>query len=216
MADVVAPHEKQMEQLQPQIEGAPEASSKLASAGDASSGVKPLEPGNENEKLKIATGQQEQGDALERKLGQAKEVSGYSDQTFMDKQGHPIQTRTWQSGDLVQVRAYDQTVQQPKETPDLGQAGSANLALERDWRDGSTRARLNDIETPPDYRGSGIGSHLLGECEQVAGQRSAREIYGAFVPHGENPAAVREFYQKHGYSFRPGAAGGEEVFKQFN
>jgi hypothetical protein len=68
MADVASPHEKQIEQLQPRIEGAPEASQKIAGAKDAASDVQPEEAGSENEKLKIAAAGKEAEGMPETKI----------------------------------------------------------------------------------------------------------------------------------------------------
>ncbi len=217
MTDTPLLPEQNLEKSQPKIEGATEANIKLAKAGDVSPTVKPPEPAQENEKLKLATGEMEQSKSVEHRALQAHDATPYSDKTFADSQGRLIVERTWPSGDLKMVRAYDQNQQTPPEIPNIGQAGSANLTLEHSPHDGSvTRARLNDLETSPTYRGSGIGGHMLNSCEELAQKNKASEIYGAFQPHGENPTAVRDFYQKHGYQFRPGAMGGEEVFKRLN
>jgi len=75
------------------------------------------------------------------------------------------------------------------------------------------RLRINDIETYPAYRGSGVGSEHIREAERIARQHGAREIYGSLGYKSEDEAAVRSFYRKHGYETRSGAMGGEEVYK---
>ncbi len=218
MADAVTPHEKQIEQLQPQIEGAPEASSKLAGAGDASTSVKPLESGNENEKLKIATAGREVGGTTEAKINKVGDASIYPDESFVDKQGRPIVVRTQQNGDLFYVRAYDQNVSQPPtDGAGPGQAGRANLQLQHESQDDKvTRVFLQDIQATPSYREVGVGSKMNEAVEHIARQHGAKEIYGNLSYAAEDESAVRTFYQRNGYSFRPGTVGGEEIFKKLS
>lgn len=214
--DVLASPEQQLEKMSPKIEGATEANAKLTGAKDASSGTTAIESSSENEKLKLATADKAAGATAETRLTRASDQSDYHDSAFKDTKGHSIALRTWHSGDLVQVRAYDQTIQQPKDTPDIGQAGYANLTLERNVSDDSvSRARLNDIETYHNYRGGGLGDEMLRTCEQTAKQNGAQEIYGAFSPRGDADK-VQAFYQRNGYGFRPSAMGGEEIFKKLS
>ena len=126
---------------------------------------------------------------------------------FTDKQGRDMATRTFTNGDAHYIRAYDKGVTQPPESVDLGQAGRANVHIERDGA--ATRARLQDIEVAPSYRESGTGSHLLREAEQVAQKNEAAEIYGL----APDEAETRAWYDRRGYQLRTGAQGGEEVFK---
>ncbi|MBN2003178.1 MAG: GNAT family N-acetyltransferase [Anaerolineae bacterium] len=144
--------------------------------------------------------------------GVANDAGFPQDETFTDKEGRAITTRTWENGDQYMIRAYDQEVQSPPDSPNVGQAGYANLTLERDADDMVDRARLNDIQTSPEYRDSGIGGKMLGTAEQIAQQHDAREIYGNLSYEGDDEGAVRGFYQNHGYDFRA-TAQGEEVFK---
>jgi len=134
------------------------------------------------------------------------------DETFTDKDGRAITTRTWENGDQYMIRAYDQEVQSPPDSPNVGQAGYANLTLERDSNAVVERARLNDIQTSPEYRDSGIGGKMLGTAEHIAQQHNAEEIYGNLSYEAQDEGAVRGFYQNHGYDFRA-TDQGEEVFK---
>lgn len=135
------------------------------------------------------------------------------DVSFSDNQARPITVRTFPSGDNFYVRAYDLQEGVPPETVDPGQAGYANVHLERDVSGDVTRARLNDIQVPPDYRESGIGSAMLDQAETKAQQSGAKEMYGALSYELEDKQAVRGFYQARGYNFRPGGQGGEEIYK---
>lgn len=134
------------------------------------------------------------------------------DETFTDKEERAITTRTWENGDQYMIRAYDQEVQAPPDSPNVGQAGYANLTLERDSNTVVERARLNDIQTAPEYRDSGIGGKMLGTAERIAQQHDAKEIYGNLSYEAQDEGAVRGFYQNHGYDFRA-TDQGEEVFK---
>lgn len=148
-------------------------------------------------------------------LGDVDDTPAYlEDRNFADKTGRPIAMRTWESGDQYMIRAYDQDVQAPPEIPGVGQAGYANLTLERDADDAVTRARLNDIMTSPQYRDSGIGGEMLGKAEQIAQEEGAQEVYGSLSYDAEDESAVRGFYQKHGYDFRA-TDRGEEITKSF-
>jgi hypothetical protein len=71
MTDVAPQHEKQIEQMQPKVEGAAEANRKLRSAADASPGATPLEPSGENERLKLSTSGREGGGTAEATVGNA-------------------------------------------------------------------------------------------------------------------------------------------------
>ncbi|MGC9398134.1 MAG: GNAT family N-acetyltransferase [Anaerolineae bacterium] len=137
------------------------------------------------------------------------------DTNFTDAQGKPITIRTFGSGDQKYIRAYDRDRQPPPERLDRGQAGRANVHLERDLHtDQITRARLQDIETDPAYRESGIGSAMLSVAEQQAQQAGAREMYGSFDPTQKERGKLRDFYTKRGYHLRPTSGGGVEIHKR--
>lgn len=128
------------------------------------------------------------------------------DRTFVDGEGRDMTVRTYENGDSFYIRAYDTDVQQPPERADTGQARRANLLIQRDNR--GARGRLQDIETVPAYRNSGIGSQMLAQAEDVSRQKGAYEIYGL----APGAAGEREWYNHHGYQFRNGSQG-EEVHK---
>lgn len=137
----------------------------------------------------------------------------YGDIDFTDGKGRPITIRTFHSGDQVYIRAYDRNKKAPPERLDAGQAGYANLKFEHGLNKES-RARLQDIQTSPAYRKSGIGSAMLGQAESSARHNGAKEIYGSLSYEKETEATVRKFYRDHGYNTRIGAHGGEEVYKR--
>jgi len=136
------------------------------------------------------------------------------DVNFTDRQGRPITVRTFPGSEQTYIRAYDRTQRVPPEHLDTkGQAGYANLRMER-GPTGDTRARLEDIQTMPSYRGNGIGDVMLGQGEKAARKNGASEIYGVLSYTPKDEAAVRQFYRDHHYSTRPGPQGGDEVYKK--
>lgn len=139
--------------------------------------------------------------------------SAPDDLSFDDHHGRPITVRSFPSGDQFYVRAYDRREGTPPERVDRGQAGRANVHLERNPSGDVARARLQDVEVEPDYRSSGIGSVMLDQAEQHAQQHGAREVYGSLSYEPEDEQAVRGFYRARGYDFRSGVQGGEEVYK---
>jgi len=179
-----------------------------------------------------------QQEALERleteqRIREAQEATrsaeGATERHFADKQGRDMTLcREGAEPDKIQqAEAQDtQTIRQPirlRTYHEGREAGRANLTLETDKTyNHSTghydhvadrRLRINDIETHPAYRGSGVGSEHIREAERIARQHEVREIYGSLSYKAEDEAAVRSFYHKHGYETRPGAMGGEEVYK---
>lgn len=136
------------------------------------------------------------------------------DVNFHDASGSPITVRAFGEGDQKYIRAYDRNRVQPPERPDPGQAGYANLYLERDLHTQQvTRAKLQDIHTSPDYRGRGIGSTMLDTAEQLARQNGAREIYGSLDPGQSKDGSVHDFYTHRGYQTRSFSNGRAEVYK---
>lgn len=130
------------------------------------------------------------------------------DQNYKDASGRDLTMRTYPSGDNFYVRVYDrEKTPQVPETAEYGDVGRANLHLEHD-HEGNTRARLQDIETLPGYQESGTGSVMLNECEGLAKQNNAGEIYG-IAPDDEK---TRQWYSKRGYQFRN--ENGTEVYKE--
>lgn len=151
---------------------------------------------------------------LEAKLGQT-DAPAANRFDYADRQGRTHDVQTWKSGDATRVRAYDRGAGQPPERLSIGQSGYANGTLERDPHTGQVdRMRINDIQTTEGYRNSGLGSQMLRQTEAEAHKAGAREIYGSLSYEPQNEQAVRGFYEKHGYSFRPGPGGGEEVYKR--
>jgi GNAT superfamily N-acetyltransferase len=145
----------------------------------------------------------------------AQDAKSVSDTTFTDHQGRNIDIRTYPSGDSAYIRAYD-TQRKPElpATPQVSDVGQANLHLEKDVNGNVERARLQDINiSNPQYRGSGIGSKMLEDSEAYAKKSNAKEIYGVFSPDSGEEQQTRQWYARHGYGFRPGQSGGEEVFK---
>lgn len=136
------------------------------------------------------------------------------DVNFRDASGSPITVRTFGEGDQKYIRAYDRNRVQPPERPDTGQAGYANLYLERDLQTQQVnRAKLQDIHTSPDYRRRGIGGAMLDTAEQLASQNGAREIYGSLDPGQSKEGSVHNFYTNRGYQTRSFSNGKVEVYK---
>lgn len=97
--------------------------------------------------------------------------------TFKDAQQRDITIQRWGDDGLVQLRAYDNAVGKVPDTPDIGQAGMANLNIEHS-PDGLTHVRLQDIVIPQDYRNSGISSKFLEQTVDIAKAKGAENIYG--------------------------------------
>jgi GNAT superfamily N-acetyltransferase len=124
-----------------------------------------------------------------------------SDMSFTDKAGCPITVRTWESGQQAFIRAYDTSKVPVPEQVNIGQAGYANATLERSM-DGQMRVRLNDLVTPPEYRGVGVGGQMLSQVEQYGRRHGASEIYGQI-----DSQEARDFWARqadHGWSIVPG------------
>lgn len=131
----------------------------------------------------------------------------FPDQQFTDAKGRDLTMRTYPSGDSYYVRTFDdEKTPEPPDRPSYGDAGRANLHMERDARGNVERARLQDIEVPESYQRAGIGGRMLNQCESISRQQNAKEIYGS-APDDER---TREWYAKRGYGFRQG---GREVYK---
>jgi hypothetical protein len=86
MTDVSPRPEKQIEQLPPKLESAPEANAKLAGAKDASPGTLPAEPSSEHEKFRITMTSQDTGGMVEAKLNKARDAiplpGSFSDKAY--------------------------------------------------------------------------------------------------------------------------------------
>ena len=159
----------------------------------------------------------------------ARSAEGTTERHFTDRKGRDMTLRTEgaEPHKIRQVEAQDtQTIRHPirlRTYHEGREAGRANLTLETEKtynpttahydRVADRRLRINDIETYPAYRGSGVGSEHIKEAERIARQHRAREIYGSLSYKPEDEAVVRSFYRKHGYETRPGAMRGEEVYK---
>lgn len=115
--------------------------------------------------------------SLERKS--AEQAGNVPDTEFIDKSGRSLTIRTWESGDRAYIRAYDTDKAPVPEHVNPGQAGYANASLERSGDGQSTRVRLNDIVTTPEYRTSGTGGQMLDQVEGYAKRYDAKEIYGS-------------------------------------
>lgn len=179
--------------------------------------------------------------APERRLREANDASlvrhnndGSTERSFRTQQGQNLTLRIEGNADeairqttseqrvesqhAIRLRVYD--TDEAKSDPPFkgkGERGRANLTLEI-RRDASMsqqerRLHLNDIVTHRAHRGKGVGSVMLREAENIGRQWGAREIYGSLSYESEDEAAVRGFYQKHGFGFRPMPHGGEEVWK---
>jgi GNAT superfamily N-acetyltransferase len=132
----------------------------------------------------------------------------FADQSFRDAQGRDMTIRTYSSGDSYYVRTFDdQRTPEPPDRPSYGDAGRANLHMERDAKGDVERARLQDIEVPESYQEAGIGGRMLNQCESVSREQNAGEVYGS-APEEES---TREWYAKRGYDFREE---GQEVYKE--
>lgn len=124
----------------------------------------------------------------------------YPDRSYTDAEGRDLTMRTYPSGDSYYVRVFDKAkTPQPPEQPSFGDAGRANLHLERDTEGCVQRARLQDIDTAPEYRGAGTGGHMLEQCELIARQNGASEMYGDFAAEEGKEDETRQFYEKRGY-----------------
>ncbi len=136
-------------------------------------------------------------------------MQGSDATSYQDAQERDLTMRTYQSGDQYFVRVFDgaRTPQTP-DRPAFGDAGRANLLLERNDNGEVSRARLQDIETMPGYQNSGTGSRMLQECESIAQRNHASEIYG--VAPDDSP--TRDWYARRGYQYRQD---GREVYKYF-
>lgn len=179
--------------------------------------------------------QQEAQEKLEagQRIREAQEATrsaeGATERHFTDKRGRDMTLRTEgaEPNKIRQTEARDtQTIRHPirlRTYHEGREAGRANLTLETDKaynlntdhydRVADRRLRINDIKTHSAYRGSGVGSEHIREAERIARQHGDREIYGNLSYKAEDEAAVRGFYRKHNYETRPGAIGGEEVYK---
>ena len=186
----------------------------------------------ESDKIREQQEAQERLEA-EQRVHEAREATrsaeGATERHFTDKKGRDMTLRMEgaEPHKIRQAEAQDtQTIHHPirLRTYHEGQkAGRANLTMETDKaynpstghydRVADRRLRINDIKTEPAYRGNGVGSEHIREAEGIARRHGAREIYGNLSYEAEDEAAVRGFYGKHGYETRPGAMGGEEVYK---
>jgi hypothetical protein len=111
MSDVTPQHEKQIEQLQPKVEGAAEANVKLASAKDLSSDTVLAESRSENEKLKLQTSSRIDSGTSEARIQSAHDASAKVDfrsidsVAVQDKTGKPT---VWESSPIERGRAYEE------------------------------------------------------------------------------------------------------------
>ena len=119
---------------------------------------------------------------------------------FTDSKNRPITIKEWDTGKFTWIRAYDTSQTQVPETPNLGQAGMANLALETD-QSGEKKMRLGDIMIPDVYRGSGIAKKMLDQSISVAKEKNARQIYG--VIEDDKARDFWEHMQEHGWKIDP-------------
>jgi len=186
----------------------------------------------ESDKTRKQQEVQEQLEA-ERRICEAQEATrpaeDAAERHFTDPKGREMTLRTEgaEPHRIQQAESQDtQTIRHPirlRTYHEGREAGRVNLTLETDKaynpgtghydRVADRRLRINDIETHPPYRGSGVGSEHIREAERIARQHEVREIYGSLSYKTEDEVAVRSFYHKHGYETRPGAMGGEEVYK---
>ena len=186
----------------------------------------------ESDKIRKQQEAQEKLEA-EQRIHEAQETArpaeGATERHFADKQGRDMTLRTEgaEPHKIRQAEAQDtQTIRHPirlRTYHEGREAGRANLTLETDKtynpstghydRVADRHLRINDIETHPAYRGSGVGSEHIREAERIARQHEVREVYGSLSYKTEDEAAVRSFYHKYSYETRPGAMGGEEVYK---
>lgn len=120
---------------------------------------------------------------LQMKETQTVTERSIGDSHLVDKAGRDITVRTWESGNHAYIRAYDGAKGTVPENVDLGTAGRANVTLENQ-PDGSTQARLNDIEVNDQYQGAGISSEMLSKVELYAQNNNASEIYGSIDSDG--------------------------------
>jgi len=179
--------------------------------------------------------QQDMQEKLEagRRINEAQEATrsaeGATERHFTDKKGRDMTLRTEGAEPHKIWQAEGQDTQTIRHSIRLRtyhkgrEAGRANLTLEIDKtynpatghydHIADRRLRINDIETHPAYRGSGVGSEHIREAERIARRYGAREVYGSLSYKPEDEAAVHSFYRKHGYETRPGAMGGEEICK---
>ncbi|MBN2227114.1 MAG: GNAT family N-acetyltransferase/peptidase C39 family protein [candidate division Zixibacteria bacterium] len=65
------------------------------------------------------------------------------------------------------------------------------------WRRKSTTGRLYTIATDPSLQGRGIGTLLLGKCEEIAHKRRCKRIV---LEVRENNHGAIGFYRRHGYA----------------
>ena len=169
----------------------------------------------------------------ERRIHEAQEAArsaeGTAERHFTDRMGRDmtLHRKGAEPDKIRQAEAQDtQSIRHPIRLRTYHQGrevGRANLTLETEKtfdpgtghydRAADRRLRINDIETHPAYRGSGVGSESIKEAERIARQHGAREIYGSLSYQPEDEMAVRSFYRQHGYETRPGAMGGQEVYK---
>jgi GNAT superfamily N-acetyltransferase len=180
----------------------------------------------------------------ERRLQEAKDLPQYQQngdgsyqRHFADRQGRDVTLRVdgddeqtiqkveaktqGRSACSIRIRAADTAeVASGPAYRGKGEMAYANTTLEIQ-RDGNghevdRRLRLNDIKTNDDRRNSGVGGEMLDEAERIGEQHGASEIYGNLSYEAKDEAAVRHFYQKHGFEFRPIPSGGKEVYKPLN
>lgn len=162
---------------------------------------------NEQPNDKVEKSDSRPDQATQRAMQDGSDPAG--DRTFSDREGREVTLRTYPSGsDRYYIRAYDNSkIERPPETVNPGQAGYANLQIEQNEM--GTRARLQDIKTPPAYEGNGIGGEMLNQAERIARHRDAREIYG-LAPADQQ---TLDWYFHRNYRIRANNSDGTEVYK---
>ena len=124
----------------------------------------------------------------------------YPDISYADAEGRSLTLRTYPSGDDYMVRVFDRAkTKHLPDHPDIGNAGLANLHIERDLEGRPQRAKLRDIVTVPGYRGSGTGGRMLEQCETIARRNGVNEVHGQLDTKEDEADEVQRFYEKRGY-----------------
>ena len=128
----------------------------------------------------------EAGQRIHEAQEAARSAEGATERHFTDRKGRDMTLRREgaEPDKIRQAKAQDtQTIRHPiylRTYHEGREAGRANLTLETDKthnpstghydRVADRRLRINDIETHPAYRGSGVGSEHIREAERIARQ----------------------------------------------
>lgn len=204
MIDVSPQPEDQIEKMQPKLEGAPEASAKLAGAKDASPGTTSVEAPADHERLKAATtGQDLSGaDQLERKLGQAGdaqqpiEALNKPEKQIIGNSEGDAQFHHFQKGDTCATAAQEGIIHKRTGT-DPGLDALKEEADKKGWPD-------VDGGTKPDNVGNLLDEHGIPTQRWQDGSATINDLEKELSQGHDVIAGVDagELYQQESYAGR--------------